>query len=157
MDRNEIIELWLRQISESFAEVNQFQNSDNYELFANWEESVWELLEEHDELSIEMIEGKVAEVNSILIDARDEITWVGGGINSFDKHMDTLVYPEAWKWWNRKRYDIQTDLFTSCKERNFNGVDIFSFEINEDQPTHTLSIPLTRLSVDPGALSLIHI
>ena len=152
MDRNEIIELWLRQISESFAEVNQFQNSDNYELFANWEESVWELLEEHDELSIEMIEGKVAEVNSILIDARDEITWIGGGINSFDKHMDTLVYPEAWKWWNRKRYDIQTDLFTSCKERNFNGVDIFSFEINEDQPTHTLSIPLTRLSVDPGAM-----
>ena len=77
MDRNEIIELWLRQISESFAEVNQFQNSDNYELFANWEQSVWELLETHDELSVEMIEGKVAEVNSILTDARDEITWEG--------------------------------------------------------------------------------
>ena len=74
MGRNEIIELWLRQISESFAEVNQFQNSDNYELFANWEESVWQLLEAHDELSVEMIEGKVAEVNSILADARDEIT-----------------------------------------------------------------------------------
>ena len=152
MSRNETIELWLHEISESFAGVNQFQNSDHYEYFAEWEESVWNLLEEHDELSDEMIEGIVADVKSILADAREEITWMGGGINSFDKHMETLVYPEAWKWWNRKRYDIQTDLFTSCKERNFNGVDIFSFEINENQPTRTVSIPLNRLSVDPGAM-----
>ena len=92
MSMNETVELWLHQISESFATVNQFQNSDHYEYFADWEESVWILLDEYDELPVEVIEGKVAEVKSILADARDEITWTGGGINSFDNHMDCLLY-----------------------------------------------------------------
>lgn len=152
MLEKEIIESWLRQVSERFTEVNQFYNSAYYEPFANWEESVWNDLELHDEFSADRMEGVVADVNSILSEAREEIAWVAQGSNSFDRYMDSLIYPEAWKWWNRKRYDIQTDLFTSCKERNFNGVDIFTIEINQERPPSTFSIPLTRLSIDPGAM-----
>nr|AIF19787.1 hypothetical protein [uncultured marine group II/III euryarchaeote KM3_87_G01] len=149
----EKVELWIREVAERFAGVNQFYNSAYYEPFANWEEEVWNDLEEYtDECPDEFMERVFADVHSILSEARDEIVWAGQGSASFNRHMDTLIYPEAWKWWNTRRYDIDTDLLPSCRERNQNGEDVFLYEDDENRPPGTLSVPLMRLNVDPGAM-----
>ena len=39
------VDAWVLQVSDKFAEVTQFFNSEYYEGFAEWEESTWSLLE----------------------------------------------------------------------------------------------------------------
>ena len=149
----ETVETWIYQVAEKFADVNQFQNSEHYNPFAEWENDALVSLEAHtDECPDDVVEEIFAEVYSILSEARDEIPWAGQGKTSFNRHMDDLIYPDAWKWWNARRYNIETDLLPSCRERNLNGEDIFSYDEELQKPLSTLSIPLTRLSVDPGAM-----
>ena len=39
------LDAWILEVSDKFAEVTQFFNSEYYEEFAEWEESTWNLLE----------------------------------------------------------------------------------------------------------------
>ena len=64
--------------------------------------------------------------------------------------MDDLVYPDAWLYWNERNFEINTNLLPNLREWEVEGMNLFSF--NSDANPPILEIPLTRLSVDPGAM-----
>ena len=124
----EKVDTWIREVSERFADVTQFQNSEYYIEFAEWEEAAWEELEEfNDEVSNDIIYNEIfLSLLTILSNSRDEIQWTGAGQAPFNRHMDDLVYPDAWLLWNARRYDIQTDLFSGeVRERTLRYEDVF--------------------------------
>ena len=145
---------WIEQIAEKFANISQFQNSEFYNDFAEWEDAALNLLDVYEEECPDKVlfEKIYNPLRTILFDALEDINWAGQGGTSFKNLLDTLVYPDAWMWWNSKRYDIQNDLFQSIKEKSSNNGDLFRYEVAEGHNVPTLSIPLTRLSVEPGAM-----
>ena len=151
----EKVETWISQVSEAFADVTQFQNSEYYSEFAEWEETTWTVLEVfNDEIPIEIVNNEIFQpLLTILSNARDEIQWNGAGRAAFDRQMEGLVYPDAWLLWNARRYDIQTDLFSGeVRERTLRYEDVFQYDKSENQAPGFWTAPLTRLSVDPGAM-----
>jgi DGQHR domain-containing protein len=145
-----LADVWIRQVAEKFAGINQFQNSEHYSGFAEWEENLWNDLEQwENEIPDDFMNEAYREVHSILSEAREEINWTGQGKPAFDRLMADLIYPHAWIWWDAQTYAIPNDLIPGCEERSG---EIFTFPSDEPDPLPTLSIALTRLSVDPGAM-----
>ena len=148
------LKAWICEVSEKFADVTQFQNSEHYSDFAEWEETVLNLLDEYEgDCPEDVVTDQIfSPLRAILYSASEEIPWTGRGSSSFQNLLDSMVYPDAWLWWNATRYDIECDLFPSVRERSTGGQDVFNLGINNNAPIQNLSIPLTRLSVDPGAM-----
>ncbi len=144
---------WVTEIGVRFSKIKQFSESTNFVDFTDWhEDAVQDLLIDDDDCSDEFVWLLFNDVKTILTDARNDIAWTGKSSTAFDDHYDTLIYPDAWKWWNAKKYNISTDLFSSCRERNDWGEDIFFFDHHNDRTRLKLSIPIIRLSVEPGAM-----
>ena len=153
MVSTQVIQNWIIEIAERFANISQFQNSEFYNDFAEWEEAALNLIDEEDVFPDDVLVEEIYNpLRALLHDALEEISWQGKGRSSYNKLLDSLIYPDAWVWWNAKKYEIQTDLFPSISERNFHGEDVFRFDVSVQSNLPSLSVPLTRLSVDPGAM-----
>ena len=148
------LDAWVLEVSDKFSEVTQFFNSEYYEEFAEWEESTWNLLEpfiEEVPKSV-VVEEIYLPVKTILANVLEEINWSGQGRTKFEAVMDTLIYPDAWLLWNQRRFEIVSDLIPSAKERNRGGNDVFHYDNDHHESIKTLRIPITRISVNPGAM-----
>jgi DGQHR domain-containing protein len=145
------VDAWVLQVSEKFAEVTQFFNSEYYEGFAEWEESTWSVLEPYiEDVPRELIMEEIyIPLKMILSNALEEISWSAQGEPAFLNRMETLIYPDAWILWNQRRWNIVSDLIPSVKERNLAGEDVFYFD--SDAELNTLKIPMRRVNVSPGA------
>ena len=145
-------EAWLREVSERFADIPQFSNSHFYDGFAEWEEQAWEILEANEnELTRNLMLNEIYDpVSELLTSALEDIEWLARGSASFREQMDDLVYPDAWLYWNERNFEINTNLLPNLREWEVEGMNLFSF--NSDANPPILEIPLTRLSVDPGAM-----
>ena len=145
---------WVMEVFVRFSKVKQFVESTNYVYFTDWYRDALEDLgnTEGGESTQGWVELLYNDLVSILNSARNDIEWTGKASTSFDDHYDNLIYPEAWNLWNAKKYNIQTNLFSSCRERGNLGEEIFYFDLHDDSPPLDISIPITRLSVTPGAM-----
>ncbi len=153
MIQSKVVKVWVSEIFVQFSKIKQFAESTYYENFFEWHEDViGDLGDAEGEETKRWIDGTYADLVSILNSARNDIEWTGKASTSFNDHYDNLIYPEAWNLWNAKRYNIQSNLFSSCRERGDLGEEIFYFDFHDDNPSLDISIPITRLSVAPGAM-----
>ena len=143
-------ETWILQVSERFSDIQQFYDSEFYNSFVDWEQNALDVIDNHDTVDINTANEVFFEVQEILNNARDNVDWIARGSAQFESRFGDLVYPAAWDYWNARRYEIQSTLFENLRELTGGSDECFRFD--ERVQDALISIPLTRLSVEPGAM-----